>query len=319
MRALALALLFSAGLSAETALGALNKGKPLMDAHNCYPYEGRWADRLNRALSTGFPVAIEQDLAWHPERGVVVSHEVETTGEEPTLEEHFFQRVRPTIEKALREGDRDQWPLIVLHFDIKDNRIELFESLWDLLGKYESWITTAKKTADPNGIAPLRVRPLAVLTENNDLQEQAFYNRLRVGDTMRLFGSAHTAKVEGDPALAKPEELLPTRATNYRRWWNNSWAIVEQGGQRNAGDWTEADRQRLQALVDNAHDRGYWVRFYTLDGFAEEANQGWSKGYNLGSEKAAAERWKAAAEAGVDMIATDHYEAAAQVIREGRR
>jgi hypothetical protein len=36
----------------------------LLDAHNCYPYNGRWADRIDRALSTGVPLAIEQDLVW---------------------------------------------------------------------------------------------------------------------------------------------------------------------------------------------------------------------------------------------------------------
>ncbi|MBA2355926.1 MAG: hypothetical protein H0V80_14820, partial [Acidobacteria bacterium] len=29
----------------------------LLDAHNAYPYEGRYADRLERALATGLPVA----------------------------------------------------------------------------------------------------------------------------------------------------------------------------------------------------------------------------------------------------------------------
>ena len=37
----------------------------LLDAHNCYPYNGRWADRIDRALSTGTPLAIEQDLVWY--------------------------------------------------------------------------------------------------------------------------------------------------------------------------------------------------------------------------------------------------------------
>ena len=36
-----------------------------MDAHNCYPYFEWWGDRIDRALSAGTPLAIEQDLAWH--------------------------------------------------------------------------------------------------------------------------------------------------------------------------------------------------------------------------------------------------------------
>jgi len=34
---------------------------PLRDSHNCYPYEGRWVDRIDRALATGFPVTV---LTW---------------------------------------------------------------------------------------------------------------------------------------------------------------------------------------------------------------------------------------------------------------
>ena len=36
-----------------------------MDAHNCYPYFEWWGDRIDRALSAGTPLAIEQDFAWH--------------------------------------------------------------------------------------------------------------------------------------------------------------------------------------------------------------------------------------------------------------
>ena len=41
----------------------VNGGKSLLDAHNCYPYDGQYSNRITRALSTGFPVAIEQDIA----------------------------------------------------------------------------------------------------------------------------------------------------------------------------------------------------------------------------------------------------------------
>ena len=36
----------------------------LLDAHNAYPEDGRFADRVDRALSTGVPLAIEQELVW---------------------------------------------------------------------------------------------------------------------------------------------------------------------------------------------------------------------------------------------------------------
>ena len=95
----------------QPQLQLLNHGRPVPDAHNCYPYEGKWADRIDRALKAGFPVSIEQDLAWYvdPATGegrVVVSHTPKTTGSEPTLRNYFFERVRPIVEKALAEDNR---------------------------------------------------------------------------------------------------------------------------------------------------------------------------------------------------------------------
>ena len=109
-------------------------------------------------------------------------------------------------------------------------------------------------------------------------------------------------------ATMAPEQLLSETPTNYRRWWNNSWFEVEEGGQTKAGDWTAEDNRRLRALVDHAHRLGFWIRFYTLDGFAQEDNRGWDAGYNFGSREAVEQRWKAALTAGVNLIATDQYE-----------
>ena len=57
------------------------------------------------------------------------------------------------------------------------------------------------------------------------------------------------------------------------------------------------------------------IRFYTLNGHAPAAGQGWHHGYNFGSPEAAAARWRAAGEAGVDFVATDQYEAFAAAVK----
>src|SRR5437868_7225868 len=117
-------LLLILSVSAEVGgLGSLNHGQPILDAHNCYPYGEQWRDRLDRALSTGFPVAIEQDLTWRAGR-ILISHDARTQGTEPTLREHFFEHVRPIIEKSLKDNNRAAWPLIVLHFDFKSEEPE---------------------------------------------------------------------------------------------------------------------------------------------------------------------------------------------------
>jgi hypothetical protein len=324
MRLIAACLLAGA-LHAQPQLDFLNHNRSLLDAHNCYPELGQWADRIERALKLGFPVAIEQDLALSGGHAVLC-HNEKPAGGEPTLREHFFERVRPLMEKALAENDHAHWPLIVLHFDFKSLEPELLRDVWKLLGEYESWLTTAAKTSDPRQLASFDAKPLLVLTEDADAQEQVFFRAVPVGGRLRVFGSARKVAVHADSdserwrmeATLPPATLLPDPPTNYRRWWNNSWYVVEEGGQQRAGSWTPADAQRLRALVEHAHKLGYWIRFYTLDGFRPAENRGWTKSYNFGSHAAVEVRWQAALDAGVDLIATDQYEEMAAFMRQRR-
>jgi hypothetical protein len=317
--------------SAGADLAFLNGNRPVLDSHNCYPYDGQWANRITRALGTGFPVAIEQDLAWFVDsvsgKGrVVVAHSAQTNASDPEERRYFFERVRPIVEGELAHGDPAKWPVIILHFDFKDNQASLLHAVWDLLGEYEPWITTALKSANSQELTAFDRKPLLVLTEDSDAQEEIFFNALPVGARLRLFGSAHTHippnenKAEWNHLAANltPEQLLPNKPTTYRRWWNNSWYEVEEGGQRVAGAWTASKMARLRALVDHAHDFGYWIRFYTLDGFTPQTGKqnGWFDTYNFGSLEAATERWQAALDAGVNLIATDQYEDLAALMKK---
>ena len=312
-------------LAAQSSLAFLNQNQPLLDAHNCYPDGGMHADRLDRALSTGYPVSIEQDLAWYQDPATgdgwpVVTHSSAPDGVEPSLRGHFFEHVRPIVEQALAENQRESWPLIVVHFDFKDNRPALHEAVWSLLGEYQEWITTAVKTGNPHELSPFDAKPLFVLSDSH-AQEDRFFNQVPVGEKLRIFGATPSNPL---PASATPEErtalqvsappdhLLTEPPTNYRRWWNNPWSIVEQGGQEAAGDWTTDDEDRLRSLVDHAHAMGYWIRFYTLDGEDGRA----AGGYHFGSSDAVRLRWKAAYQAGVDFIATDQYEELGDYMRQ---
>jgi hypothetical protein len=292
----------------------------LLDAHNAYPEQGRWRDRLDRALATGLPLAIEQDLVWRivPGTGApqsLVSHGEPFTGDEPTLEAHFFDRIRPLMARALRENRREGWPLITLNLDFKTDEPEHHAAVWDLLGRHEAWLTTATRTADAREIADLRAGPLLVLTGEADEQERSFHDRVPVGGTLRLFGAVRSQLAQaGTPAEARVKsgeelpDVSPGPRTNYRRWWNLSWRAVELGGQEKAGRWTPEDERRLGSLVERAHRGGLWIRFYTLNGHPGDASRGWSAGYNFGSRAAAERRWDAAIRAGVDFVAVDHYE-----------
>ena len=139
-----------------------------------------------------------------------------------------------------------------------------------------------------------------------------------------IFGSVPNAAVfridDGDRRAdaviaAAPETLIPGRATNYQRWVNFPWQVVEHRGPARAGDWNAADRARLSAIVDRAHAQGLGVRFYTLNGHDAAAHPDWTASYNFGSLDAARQRWQAAIAAGVDLIASDQYEELAAMLR----
>lgn len=142
---------------------------------------------------------------------------------------------------------------------------------------------------------PFTVGPVLVLTGSDPAQKIAFHDSVPIGSALRLFGAVSPAS---------------PWATNYFRWSNNPWNVVEPEGQNNAGDWTTDDQARLRAVVNVAHGSGLWIRFYTLNGHPPEdgERQGWSPGYNFGSIEAARIRWRAAIDAGADFIATDQYE-----------
>ena len=273
----------------------------LLDAHNCYPYGEWWVDRIDRALSTGTPLAIEQDLAWYtdPRSGrswSVLSHSSMATGSEPTMKEYFFERIRPIVERALREGDRSQWPIVTLNLDLKTEEPDHLRAIWALLTEYKDWISSAQRTADVAAVSPLDIRPLLVLTGESNGQKAVFYDEVPVGGRLLVFGATPGAS--------------PRPADNYHRWWNNPWRVVEPEGQNGAGDWSEQDEKRLNDLVRSAHQLGLWIRFYTLDGEskADESPNGWFHSYNFGSLDAARLRWRAAIRAGADYIAVDQYE-----------
>ncbi len=294
----------------------------LLDAHNAYPYEGRFADRLARALATGLPVAIEQDLIWRVgpdgQGESVVGHDTDKVDKAPTFEQYFFGTIGPVLQQAVRENRRDRWPLVVLNLDFKTNEPAHHARVWSILNTHAQWLTTAPRTATPGTAAPLTVGPLLVLTGSDATQQVSFHDRLDEGEPILLFGAIAQPEPPGDTARDRaralagmaPDALMATPASNYRRWVNFPWHAVEAGGQPNAGAWTPADRARLDALVTRAHEQGLWIRFYTLNGHppADADTQGWSKGYNFGSLEAARLRWRAAREAGVDFIATDQYE-----------
>lgn len=316
------------------AAGSFSPGaRTVMLAHNADGFMGKWTDRLGRAIATGTPFAVQINVVWaaNPKTGKtesVIGHTAESATDQ-TLKTLFLKRVQPIMEKALKEKNNKDWPLVTLYLDIKNGTPEHLASIWSLLGEYESWLTTAVKTKGAAEVSPLVVGPLLVLVEDQaeDIREDYFYNRLPVGSKLRLFGSAKVTLPPGkglEPkdirarqARMKLPELVPGPASNYRRWWNSSWEMVEVGPPDSVGSWTPAKEARLKAIVDYAHKMGYLVGFKCTAGFKAGTvdKLGWEQEFNFGSLESATIRWKAAVKAGADFISTDQFEDVAKVIR----
>jgi len=295
-------------VSAGESGGFLPGERVLMEAHNCYPYHGLWHNRIDRALETGVPLGIEIDLCWHAEGNdgagrLVVAHEGPFDGKEPTLREYFFERVRPLVEQALASEDKRHWPLITLNInDIRGHDRAMHPAVWTLTGEYENWLCTAVKGSAQDPVTPIEIKPVLVLTSGGSPEVEQFYDVVPVGGRLRIFGRGSDDKP----------------ADNFRRWVNYSWSAVEPEGQNQAGEWTSDDAERLATLVKQAHEQGYWIRFYSLNGHNQVTGLrfGWGTGYNFGSLEVAQQRWEAARAAGVDFIATDQCEEAAACLKK---
>jgi len=300
-------------------------------SHNAYPDHGKYADRLDRAIAAGLPFATEQDLAWIDGKSLEIHGAKNSSGDDPTLETYFFPKVKPIVEKALKDGNKGNWPLVTLYLDIKNDPPEHLQAILKVLDKYQGWLTTAKKTADITTQSPLDLKPMMVLVEDkqNDIKQQFFYDEVPVGGKIRVFGTVtkfdenptHLPKEKKAEAIAllstfDPEQLVPHKADNYRRWFGTNWAFVEKGGETGAGDWTPSSEERLKKFVDYGHLMGYFVGFYCLDGYTEAENQGWDKDYNFGSKEKVMPRWQAAVRAHADFISTDQMEDVAAVIKQ---
>jgi hypothetical protein len=267
----------------------------------------------------GLPVGIEQDLAWFVDPSgkgrLVVSHTSKTNGSEPTLKDYFFEHVRPVVERALRENQRSTWPLIILHFDVKDNRPELHHAVWELLGEYQDWITTAENTSDPSVLAPLDPKPLLVLTEDNDAQEQVFFKQVPAGARLRLFGSAHTAKLGRDrprkertPRHTSAGSAACGEADQLSPLVEQLVVGVEEGGQQRRG---RLDRLRRPAPSRLGGPQltglAFGCGFIRWTGLARKRITAGTKATT--SDRAGRpDPLESGLSAGVDLIATDQYE-----------
>jgi hypothetical protein len=186
-----------------------------MLAHNAYPDHGKFTDRLDRALSSGQPFAVEQDLSWADGKSMMIHGAKNVSGDDPTLETYFFPKVQPVIEKALKEGNKGNWPIVALYLDIKNDPPEHLAAISKILDKYSSWLTSAVKTDDIMKVSPLDLKPMMVLVEDkqNDVnKQQSFYDQVPVGGKLRVFGSV--PKLDPNPGRKLPRQEATDNQTS---------------------------------------------------------------------------------------------------------
>jgi hypothetical protein len=148
-------IVLGAAMAASKTENSFSPGaRTLMLAHNAYPDHGKYADRLDRAIEAGLPFVVEEDLAWMDGRSFLIHGAKSAASADPTLEEYFFPKVRPLMEKALKEGNKGNWPLITLYLDIKNDPPEHLEFINKMLDGYDAWLTKAVKTSDLSTVSP---------------------------------------------------------------------------------------------------------------------------------------------------------------------
>jgi hypothetical protein len=273
----------------------------LFNAHNCYPAQGRGADRLTRARRAGLSV-IEIDLAWSEARKkTVIRHDTRVEGNEPTLDEYFFAPMLPELRRLPRGK-----PGILLWLDFKSAHPGPVREIYDLLHRYRDLITTAGRRGDGPATS-LDFGPLAVaLTGDNSAIAQF--------EQLTKPGEPYLAIANREPPDRKFQEnvadYITEPATAFYRIFNFEWKHIEGVPNNKAGDFTASKRARLNALAAAAHSKGYWLRTWNLNA----TNLDWGEAHCFGTKGALFTRWRAAQQAGIEMIATDEYELAGQVI-----
>ena len=276
----------------------------LLDAHNSYPEGGRWADRIDRALSTGTPLAIEQDLLWYrdPATGIprsIVSHGEPFTGREPGMREYFFERIRPIVERALQENRRDDWPIITLNLDFKSDEPEHHAAVWKLLGEYESWLCTA-----PRGAAIRRRRAADAAGAGARPDRRAGHPA--AGLLRRHPAGRHAAPVWRGASdarwHARPQDQLPALVEQLVD--PDRAGRAAQGRGMDAGRRAAADDRRpcgaRRRAVDPLLHAG-WLR-------SRRSVRRLGRELQLRLARRRPQRWRAAIRAGVDFVAVNQYE-----------
>jgi hypothetical protein len=294
-------LALSLALATATEPLADKSPRPLpISAHNCYAENRTDNPRLTEALALGID-NIEIDLGWDDTaKQLIVGHDAKPR---PAV---AYPRPETSLLPALTahlKVPRPDGAPTVLTIDWKTGRPEAVQQFKKLLDAHADWFSSAPKAAD----SPFTTRRLTVCFSGSESAKNAYDALIPAGGTYRAFRDrVASGKYEVDVAAYVPE-----KSTAYLRFLALHWSAIERGGPPSAGEWTPAEMDRLSALIDVAHRRGFRVRLYSLNGHSGPPGSS----YRFASDDIARVRWLAAAAAGVDWIAGDEYKEMVDALR----
>lgn len=261
--ALAAATLF-AGVATPASAAPLGAGVTLGDphdaahAHNDYEHEHPLYD----ALASGF-TSVEADV-WLVDGELLVAHDLADVDPDRTLESLYLDPLRDLV----RDNRGSVYPgwdgSLQLLIDIKSDGEPTYAAVHEALAEH-------KRILERSVRGHVRPGPVtAVISGNRPLET------MRSQAVRYAFYDGRS----GDLGSGLPASLMPLVSDNWTKLF--TW----QG----EGAMPVAERERLHAFVDQAHDSGYRVRF-------------WATPDQAGPARDAV--WTELAEAGVDHINTD--------------
>ncbi|PUB20282.1 glycerophosphoryl diester phosphodiesterase family protein [Promicromonospora sp. AC04] len=261
--ALAAATLF-AGVAIPTSAAPLGAGATLGDphdaahAHNDYEHERPLYD----ALASGF-TSVEADV-WLVDGELLVAHDLADVDPDRTLESLYLDPLRDLV----RDNRGSVYPgwdgSLQLLIDIKSDGEPTYAAVHEALAEH-------KRILERSVRGHVRPGPVtAVISGNRPLET------MRSQAVRYAFYDGRS----GDLGSGLPASLMPLVSDNWTKLF--TW----QG----EGAMPAAERERLHAFVDQAHDAGYRVRF-------------WATPDQAGPARDAV--WTELADAGVDHMNTD--------------
>ena len=230
---------------------------------------------------------MEIDLTWSEKRRrTVISHEKTPVGGEPTLEEYFWKPLGMELGRMPR--GRPGWLLLI---DFKTYHARVVEEVYRDLERHRRLLTRFGGNVDYG--------PLTVILTGDNAAIAAFEKRNRGHGPYLAMGNREPPERQYQDNVA---DYFEADATPFYRVFNFEWAHIEPDREkRRAEPLPETAPARLRKLAQTAHQKGYWLRTWTLN----EST--------FGGREGLLERWRAARDAGVEMIATDEYELAGRL------